>query len=287
MKTDFRAFTMILLSLSWVAAAAQRRTESYPATQEESIQKTLNLPRAPQDSELAVDNIDGGIRVVGYDGPAVQLTIRKTIRGRTREDLDLALKEVELKISERSNRLELYVDGPFRCNDGSRRSRRLGYQVTFDFQLQVPRNCALYLRTVNHGDIVVENFQGKYDIKNVNGKIRMQEVGGAGEAHTVNGGVHVTFSHNPAGDCSYGSINGDLEVAFRQGISADFWFKTFNGRAYSDFELVSLPPKPPEQERRNGKFVYRSNRFTGARAGRGGPQIKLDAFNGNIRINAR
>ena len=38
---------------------------------------------------------------------------------------------------------------------------------------------------------------------------------------------------------------------------------------------------------RDGKFVYRSNRFTGARAGRGGPQIKLDAFNGNIRINAR
>ena len=39
-----------------------------------------------------------------------------------------------------------------------------------------------------------------------------------------------------------------------------------------------------DAERKNGRFVYRSDRYTGGRAGSGGPEIKLENLNGDIRV---
>jgi len=35
---------------------------------------------------------------------------------------------------------------------------------------------------------------------------------------------------------------------------------------------------------KDGKFIYKSNDFFGVRVGDGGPELKFDAFNGDIRI---
>ncbi len=183
--------------------------------------------------------------------------------------------------------VDVYVDGPFRCQDGGIRSRRLGYAVNYDFEIRTPRECGLDLRTINNGDIRVEGVSGQYEIEDINGKIQMIEIAGAGRAHAINGWINVVYSRNPAGDCSFESLNGQVDVAFPATLSADLWFKTFNGSAYTDFELVPLPNPVPVPERRDGKFVYRSNRLYGARVGSGGPQITFDAFNGNIHVTAR
>ena len=269
------------------AYARDRYGEDFPEMEKEAIQKTLDFSNPAGARSLNVDNVEGSIQVTGDDGATIQLEIAKTIRARSKDDLDLAKKEVELKISEKNNRIDLYVDGPFRCQDGSRRSRRLFYRVNYDFQIKVPRDCDLDLRTINNGDIRVESVNGKYDIENINGRIQMNEVAGSGRAHTINGGVKVLFSRNPAGDCSFGSLNGNVDVAFRPDFSADCWFKTFNGGAYTDFEIRPLPQPAAEPERRDGMFVYKSNRFFGGRIGKGGPQIKFDTFNGNIHVTAR
>jgi hypothetical protein len=269
------------------SSARDRFGEDFQEMEKEVIQKNLDFSNPAAAKSLNVDNVEGSIQVTGYDGAAIQLDIAKTIRARSKDDLNLAKKEVELKISEQNNRIDLYVDGPFRCQDGSRRSRRLFYRVNYDFQLKAPRNCDLDLRTINNGDIRVESVDGKYDIENINGKIEMNEVAGSGRAHTINGGVKVLFNRNPSGDCSFSSLNGNVDVAFRPNLSADCWFKTFNGGAYSDFEIRPLPQPVAEPERRNGMFVYKSNRFFGGRIGDGGPQIKFDAFNGNIHVTAR
>ena len=269
------------------SAARERFGEDFPEMEKETIRKTLDFSNPVGMKSLNVDNVDGAIQVTGYDGTTVQVDVAKTVRARSKDDLDLAKKEVELKVSEKNNRIEIYVDGPFRCQDGSRRSRRLFYRVNYDFQIMVPRNCDLDLRTINNGDIRVERVDAKYDIENVNGKIEMNEVAGSGRAHAVNGGVKIMFSRNPSGDCSFGSLNGNIDVAVRPDFSADCWFKTFNGGAYTDFEIRPLPQPVAEPERRNGMFVYKGNRFFGGRIGNGGPQIKFDAFNGNIHVTAR
>ena len=91
----------------------------------------------------------------------------------------------------------------------------------------------------------------------------------------------------PPGPSDFGSLNGDVEVAFRPGLSADMWLKTFNGSAYTDFDVTALPSRPAVREERDGKYVYKSNQFYGVRVGQGGPELKFDAFNGDIRIRNR
>jgi hypothetical protein len=60
-----------------------------------------------------------------------------------------------------------------------------------------------------------------------------------------------------------------------------------NGAVYSDFEMTSLPAQPASAERRGTKFVFRSDRFTGGRVGSGGPEIKAENLNGDIRVLER
>ena len=101
--------------------------------------------------------------------------------------------------------------------------------------------------------------------------------------YALNGQVRVRFTRNPTADCYFGSLNGNFEVWFRPGLSANARLKTFNGKAYSDFPVSYLPAEKPLKKSENGKFIYQSGEFQGVRIGEGGPELKFDAFNGNIR----
>jgi DUF4097 and DUF4098 domain-containing protein YvlB len=140
-----------------------------------------------------------------------------------------------------------------------------------DFQLQVPRNVDLKVKTVNGGHINARNIAGKFSVNNVNGRIEMQDIAGSGRAHTVNGSVKVSFRENPKENSDFATINGDVDLQFVKGLAADFRFKTFNGAVYSDFDMTSLPVRNANVEQRNGKFVFRTDRSTGGRVGSGGP----------------
>ncbi len=262
-------------------------SSSWSVEEKEEIQKTLRFQDPSRPKELGVDNVYGSIKVVGYRGQEVQFTAHKTIRGRNKEKIRQAQEEVSLEITEEGNIIDLYVDGPFRsCQKGRkwRRWRNPGYQVQFDFELKVPIETSLYLKTVNEGDIRVENVKGEFEVKNVNGGITMNEIAGTGEARTVNGEVKVVFSRKPESACSFRTINGDLEISFPINLSADFRLKTFNGEIYSDFPVTYLPAREPVRDHKKGKFVYKSDRFFGVRVGQGGPEIKLDTLNGDILI---
>jgi hypothetical protein len=253
----------------------------------ETIQRTF-----PAAKTVDVDNFTGAITVNGSDAREIKVEIRKTIRARSPEKVQEAKHDVQLDMARRDDTLRVYVDGPFRCKcgDGSinwRGSRFYGYEVSFDFVLQVPRDTGLRLRTVNGGNIRVENTAGPFDVENINGGVDLVEVAGSGHAYALNRPVKVLFSRNPAAVSDFGSLNGDVDIAFQPGLSADLWMKTFNGDAYTDFDVSALPSRAAVREEHHGKFVYKSNQFFGVRAGSGGPELKFDAFNGDIRIRNR
>jgi hypothetical protein len=264
--------------------------ESFRFEEKEEIRKTLKFQDPSKPKELFVDNIWGSIEVVGYRGKEVKLLVHKTIKGRNKEKIQKAKEEVELEITEEGNTIDIYVDGPFRDRNKRRRWRNWrnpGYKVHYDFELKVPYKTDLYLKTVNSGDIEVNNVEGEFEVKNVNGRIKMNEIAGAGDAHTVNGNVKVLFSRNPESDCSFRTVNGDVEITFRPNLSADLLLKTFNGNAYTDFSVSYMPVKKSVSKRYKGKYVYKSNRFFGVRTGKGGPEIKFDTLNGDILIDKK
>jgi len=269
-------------SLAGVAGA-----DDLSVVENETIQRVF-----PAAKSVDLDNFDGSITVTGSGTQEIKVEIHKTIRARSAEKAQEAKREVQLEMVPHDDGLRIYVDGPFRCKcgDGSinwRGSRFYGYEVSFDFTVQAPRSTNLRLRTVNRGNIRVENIAGTFDVENINGGLELLEVSGSGHAYALNRPVKVLFSGNPAAASDFGSLNGDVDITFRPGLSADLWMKTFNGHAYTDFDVTALPGRAGVREQRDGKFVYKTNEFFGVRAGNGGPELKFDAFNGDIRIRNR
>jgi hypothetical protein len=237
---------------------------------------------------VVVDNIDGYIHVTGASGSQVQVTAHKVIRAETDSDLQDAKNEVKLDMTAKPGSVSVYYDAPWRCNGegrGCHDQQRRFYNVTYDIDVQVPRDARLVVSTINNGDVRVDGTAGDFDIGNINGGIAMTGAAGSGDVHTINGPITVHFVKNPSGPASFKSINGQLDMYFQPGLSADLLFKTFNGQIYSDFEVSPRATPAAETEQHNGRFVYHSDRTRSARVGRGGPELSFDAFNGNIRLH--
>lgn len=252
----------------------------------EKIQKSLKFSDPLKPKSLFIDNIFGSINIIGTNANEVKIKALRTIKGRTRQKIENAKKEVNLEISEKDNALEIFVDGPFRYPDNTIRwnCEKSGYTVQYDFEIHLPHKTDIFLKTVNNGDIAVQSIEGNFLVENVNGKISISGISGSGNAHTVNGEVKILFNKNPLSDCSFRTLNGDIELSFPQKPSADFMVKTYNGDIYSAFEVTTLPSTPVTPIIKNGRFSYRSNRFQGIRIGKGGPQIRMNTFNGDILI---
>lgn len=264
------------------------------ALAQQAEEKTSEHRTFPGVREIIIDNVFGSITVETHSGSSAEVDIAKTLRAETADRAALARKEVTLNVTQEGGLVRVYVDGPFRCNCGDGRSFNWrgwpeGYKVRYDFNIKVPASTRLDLRTVNDSEIKVSGVSGDYRISNVNGGIEMLEIAGAGEIHTVNGPVKVTFAKNPAGAVSFKSVNGTLDVTFRDGLNADARMKTFNGGLFTDFDVTAAPAGIPEvaEARRGTKYVYRGNRFTGVRIGTGGPELRFETLNGNVYIRKR
>jgi len=257
----------------------------YPVRREETVSRTLGVGGGRR---LEVSTTSGSIRVSGYDGDAVEVAVRRTVWGETPADADAAETAVGLEMAETADAVRLlgHVETHAGCDwkTITRRRSLTQYHVAFDFDVRVPRGMRLRLCTVNGGEVQVAGTSGDFDIDNVNGAITLTGISGSGRAATVNGAVSVVFAENPKSASAFKSVNGDLDVIFQRNLAADLLMKTFNGGLFTDFDVTPLATPTAAVERRGGMSVYRGSRFSGFRIGGGGPEVRLDAFNGNIRV---
>ena len=263
--------------------------DSLNVTEQEDINKSFPFPASAEKRNLTIDNVWGFVHATGGSSDQVQLVAKKTIRAESKDELELAKKQVSLDITQQGSLLKFYVNGPFRCqcDCGCEGREHLGYIVKYDFELQVPRDVNLTVRTVNDGDVKVQDIAGQYSVHNVNGPVEMTNVAGSGTAKTVNGELKVLFRDNPSTESSFVTVNGDVDLYFLPKLSADMRFKTFNGEIFSDFQMAALPPRAPEETRKDGKFVFHADRYSGGRIAAGGPEIKIETLNGDIHIRER
>ncbi len=278
-----KRWTWLLLVALWgcmsLAAAEVDQTDV--------TERTFRLGAAPH---ILVDNVNGSIDVEGHPGDVIELTVRRRLRADSGAKAAEAREKERLEITEEDGRLLLYVDGPYRLQDGGmnyRGRRYYGWESDFDFTLRVPAAASLDVRTVNRGDITVRNTTGDFQVNNVNGGVVMSGVAGSGRAYALNKPLEVTLARNPRSASYFGSLNGDVEVEFAAGLAADIRVKTFNGKVYSDFPVKSRPSAPPTEKMSGGMRVIKTSEFTALRIGAGGPEITFDAFNGDVRILSR
>jgi hypothetical protein len=253
----------------------------------ESKQMTYAVGGSPK---LIVDNVWGGIRVKAHPGREIRVSVQEHWTADTQDELSEARRTVKLDATQNTDTVKLLVNGPFRCNgnDGGVSFRgRPQYRVRYEFEIYVPVDAVLNLRTVNQGSITAQGTRGDLEISNVNGGIDLVDVAGSGTVRTVNGPVQVTFSENPKSPVLFKTVNGQVTVEFQPDMSADLRFKTMHGQVYTDYEVTPLPAEPVKLDRSPGKTVYRMNQFTGVRVGAGGPEHRFETLNGSIRILKR
>jgi hypothetical protein len=276
-------FTLLLIC----AFAFSLFAFDFPVEKKEEINKTLTFSKTSGEKYLELENINGSIKVVGYNGDDVKLTVHQTIEAKSDAKVQEAKEKERLEIKEEGDTIIIFVDTPYRKSNGSvnyKGPKFYGYKVTFDFELKVPNQTNIDLKTINNGDISVEGVRGNFDVHNINGGIEMRAAEGSGKVYALNEDVKVVFSKNPSSDCYFGSLNGDVEVTFLDGLSADIRIKTFNGDAYTDFSVTHVPDVATSKAEKKGKHVYKSNGRTRVRVGNGGPVLDFDGFNGDIRI---
>ncbi len=269
-----------------IALNAQPR---YPVVRDDRVDRTFAFAGVG-DRRLEVSTISGAIHLVAHDGDSLEVSVVRTIHSETDADASAAESAATVQFHESDGAVRVHGDAALKpgCDQESntRNRRRSRYWVAFDFEIRVPRDASVRLCTINGGEIRVEGLSGRFDISNVNGGITLVDARGTGRAVTVNGDVQGSFAEEPRDTLLFKSVNGDLEAAFPPDLAADLWMKTFNGGLYTDFDVASLP-STVTAERRNGRFVYRSNRLGGFRVGGGGPALTFDAFNGDVRILSR
>ena len=79
------------------------------------------------------------------------------------------------------------------------------------------------------------------------------------------------------------AVNGRVNVTLPASLSADLRLKTMNGGLYTDFDTTPLPSRSTA-ERRDGKFIYRADRYASVRVGKGGPELTFETLNGDVQV---
>jgi hypothetical protein len=233
---------------------------------------------------VVVKNIVGGVRVTGHDADRVEMRATETVRGDLQADIERARAELGLRTESEPGRVAFRVRPLNDDSDCNCRGRGWdSYSVEYDIEVRVPRGAALEVGTVNDGDVTVEDVDGEFELRNVNGAVRLVRAGGSGTVQTVNGNVDATFARAPQASTSFRTVNGELDVTFPEDLSAELAFRTMQGDVFTDFEVVSLSD-PPAVQRDRGRFRMSTNRSSAFRVGAGGERHSFNTLNGDIFV---
>lgn len=250
----------------------------------QTMTRTLSWSPNTGPRVLQVSNVRGEIRITAEDRADVAVTATRIVERQVTGDAgsvpDFRQGSEGLLVCGDSSHCGCRTDWPEdHWNDRRERSR-----VRVDLELRVPRLVTLDVCGINGGQVRVEGTDGPFTVRNVNGGVRLTDVKGAGTASTVNGSVQATFVAAPAQATGFKTVNGTVDVTMPASLSADLRLTTMHGGLYTDFETTALATRLATAERKGGRRLYRSDRFTSVRVGRGGPELTFETLNGDIRV---
>ena len=210
--------------------------------------------------------------------------MREEYRADTAEELARARQDVKLEMRQEGGTVHLYLDGPFRDRNNREFHRGESYRFRHDFDVQVPRDIALNLKTVNGQEIRGSERARRVGRSQRERRHRHDRNRGSGTMETVNGTVHATFVENPREPSRFKTLNGTIDVAFQPNLSADLRLSTMHGDAYTDFEVTGLATVPEVRRSEDGNRYRISDRRRTLRVAGGGIEHQFDTLNGSIKI---
>lgn len=260
----------------------------FPDLKEDKVEinKTYTLSN-PGEMTVVINNINGDVVVETSNDNKVYLSLVIEMSADSDDLLAKAKRELELGELQTNDSLIFFTKAPFikKCRWG----RFTGYDMQdqpkynfkYQYKLKVPKNVTLEAKTINNGDVYVENVSGAVKACNVNGAVEIKNARKVLQASTVNGDVTINFLESPKESIDFNTVNGDFNFELPDDFSAKVYFDTMNGDMYTAFDYQSMSPKV-EKSNEQGKFKIGTK--TGVEIGAGGPELSFRSINGNVYL---
>jgi DUF4097 and DUF4098 domain-containing protein YvlB len=211
---------------------------------------------------LDVRETNGRIHVTPIDGDKIEVSATRIAKGPTEEAAQAALKDFTIAESATADRVELDS-----TTHGIQLTLRESLRV--DYDIRVPRSLNVTIKTTN-GAVDVEGIGGVLTVNAVNGRVRATSLGSGADVTSVNGQTALEFATLGEAGVRCKTTNGQIVVTIPSGAKATIAARVVNGLIRTENLAV--------QETEN------SRRRLDATVGGGGPEIRLEATNGEIRV---
>ncbi len=206
----------IIGSLAIPAVPAQASDHSGQMTEE--FHQTYPLSA---DGRIDLDNINGAVRITGWDRNEVKVDAIKYAN--SKEKLDDAQIKVDAGSSYVSIRTE-YREHDLTFNHFGRNN-----PATVEYTLMVPKNARLDEIKLVNGSLEIMGVRGDVDASSINGGVTARGLEGRTELSTVNSRVEVEYARIPGSSVELSSVNGSVEVTLPSDAKADIEASTVSG----------------------------------------------------------
>jgi hypothetical protein len=242
----------------------------------QSEQLVINFSQASLPGNLTFENPKGSIKVTGYEGEVILVT--GTLRFR---DAEKVVNDGMKRIDQNALDISAEVDG----NSVTLLCRTIG--KTVDFDIKVPRNFSLKLKSLDNGTVEIVNINGEIEIENTNGDILLENISGSAVLSSVYGKISAVFREvKPNSPMMFTSFEGDITIAFPATINARLKMKSEKGEILSDFDIKPVNRQPVVTKVENTR-IYSLEDWVVSSINAGGPEYIIKSYNGNIYLRKK
>lgn len=239
--------------------------------QEEQL--VINLSPSGSNRVFIFENPKGSIKVTGYDGNDIvvnaNLRFREAAKSGSSGKRRMEQNSPDITAETNSSAVTLF-------------NRTAG--KTVDFDIKIPVNFSLRLKTADNGNVQVINIKGDIEVENTNGDISLGNISGSSVLSTVYGKISAAFREvKKDSPMMFTSFEGDIELNFPASLKATLKMKSGTGEINSDFDLTPAMRKPVVKNVENTK-IYSLEDWIVDRVSEGGPEYIIRTYNGSIII---
>ena len=214
---------------------------------------------------LSVREANGKVRVEATDGDKIEVTATKISTAPSEEAAKKDLKE--FTISENATPMLVELDSSSRgMQFVLHQSRRVEYEI------KVPKSLNVTIRSVN-GTVDAQGVGGTLTVDVINGKVDAAGLIGGAEVTSVNGEVNLAFVKIAETGVRCKTTNGEITIVVPTTVRATIAARAVNGNIST--ENLAVEKTDDNRQRWN------------ANLGGGGPELRLEATNGEIRVVGR
>ena len=242
----------------------------------QSEQLVINFSKTSTPGQLTFENPKGSIKVTGYDGDVILVTGTQRFR-----DMEKIVNDGMRRIVQNALDISAEVNG----NSVTLLCRTTG--KTVDFDIKVPGNFSLKLKSLDNGTVEIVNINGEIEVENTSGDISLENISGSAVLSSVYGKISAVFSEvNPNSPMMFTSFEGDIAITFPETINARLKMKSERGEILSDFDIKPVKRQSVVTKVENTR-IYSLEDWVVGSINAEGPEYIIKSYNGNIILRKK